>query len=192
MYKKSALLQKTEDDQVMSLVERKIAFSAGGLWMALGFRLMGSKATVRAQMEQIKSEKAAAAKTEAKKEKDIREKVEKASASFELFKTSSNMPAEAWRDIIKFLVPLYDNKSAPSKFNSVKKAKDKLATFDKEYGSSWDALMEVQLKNFQAKQNSEQNKTRDATADLEAQLHLEEDSVSCDIGCEGDDDEGCI
>ncbi len=69
-----------------------------------------------------------------------------------LFKTGSNMPAEAWRDIIKFLVPLYNNKSTPSKFNSSKKAKDKLATFDKEYGSSWDALMEVQLKNFQAKQ----------------------------------------
>lgn len=46
--------------------------------MVLGFQLMGSKATVCAQVEQIKCVKAAAAKTKAKKEKDVREKVGKA------------------------------------------------------------------------------------------------------------------
>ncbi len=85
----------------------------------------------------------AAAKTKAKKNKDIRVKAEKASASFELFKSGSNIPAKAWQDIIKFLLPLYEHKSAPSKFNSLKKAKDKLVSFEREYSSSWDALMEV-------------------------------------------------
>ncbi len=150
MYKKSAFLQKTEDKQVKLLVECKNAFSAGGLWMALGFQLMGSKATVCAQMEQIKSEKAAATITRAKREKAMRDRMEKADTSFELFKSGSNMPAEAWWEIFKFLVPLHDNKSAPSKYNSVKKAKKKLALFEEEYGSPWEALMEVQLRKFQA------------------------------------------
>ncbi len=99
--------------------------------MVLGFQLVGSKASVHAQVQQIKSKSVAAAKTKTKKEIGIREKVENALASFELFKSGSNMPAEVWQDIIKFLVPLYDHKSAPSKFNLVKKAKDKLASFDK-------------------------------------------------------------
>ncbi len=166
MYKKSALLQKTKDEQVKLLVECKNAFSAGGLWMALGFQLMGSKATVRAQMEQIKSKKAAATVTKAKKDKAMRDRVEKADASFQLIKSGSNMPAEAWRDIIKFLIPIYDTKSAPSKYNSVKKAKEKLALLGEEYGLPWQTLMEVQLKKAQSKQPPPDD-TRDSTTNLQ-------------------------
>ncbi len=37
VYRKSDLLQRTEDEQVKLIVKRKNAFSDGGLWMALGF-----------------------------------------------------------------------------------------------------------------------------------------------------------
>ncbi len=104
--------------------------------MALGFQLLGSKATVCAQVKQINSEKVAATKTEVKKEKETRKKVEKAESLFELFKSGLNMLAKAWQDIVKFLVPLYHKKSASVKFNLVNKAKGKLGSFVKEYGST--------------------------------------------------------
>ncbi len=65
------------------------------------------------------------------KEEETKRKVEKAMASFELIKSGANMPAKTWHDIIKFMVSLYGRKSAPSKFNLMKKAKDKLVTFEK-------------------------------------------------------------
>ncbi len=58
--------------------------------MALGIQFMGSKATVCAQFEQIKSDKMVAVKAKAK---NYREKVKKASAYFELFKSGLNMAA---------------------------------------------------------------------------------------------------
>jgi len=115
LHKNSAILQKTENKQVKSLVERKSAFSAGGIWMALGFQLMGSQATVRVQLQQIELEKAAAAMTTAKKAEDLRVKVEKAESSFQLYKSGQHMQMEAWRDIIKFLLPIYDKKQLPLK-----------------------------------------------------------------------------
>ncbi len=108
VHKKSTLLQKTEDEQVMLLVERKSAFSARGIWMALGFQSMGAKATVRAQLQQIELEKAAVTRTTAKKVEDLRVKVEKAEALFQLYKWGQHMPMEAWQDIIKFLLTIYD------------------------------------------------------------------------------------
>ncbi len=87
-------------------------------------------------MEQINSEKATAAKTEVKKAKETGEKVEKAKALFELFKSGLNMLAKAWQDIIKFMIPLYNKMAVPSKLNLVKKAKDKLRSIEKEYGST--------------------------------------------------------
>mmetsp|Transcript_19916 Transcript_19916/g.40199 ORF Transcript_19916/g.40199 Transcript_19916/m.40199 type:complete len:160 (-) Transcript_19916:193-672(-) len=87
IHKKSSMLQKTEDEQVKSLVERKGAFSAGGLWMTLGFQLMGSKATIRAQVAQIEQEKAAAKKSVKKKADEMKLKVEKADESFRMFKS---------------------------------------------------------------------------------------------------------
>ncbi len=56
------MLQKTKDKQVKSHVEEKGLFSAGGLWLTLDFKLMGSKATIQAQVAQIEQNKAAAAK----------------------------------------------------------------------------------------------------------------------------------
>ncbi len=51
-----------------------------------------------------------------------------------------------------------------------KTAKDKLVTFEKEYGSTWEALMEVQLKRFQAKLPAQDENVEAATPNLQAQL----------------------
>ncbi len=157
VFKKSVLLQKTEDEQVKSLVERKQAFSAGGIWMTLGFKLMGSNATIRAQCGQIEQEKAATIKSVEKKEEDLRVKVEKADASFQLYKSGAKMPLEAWKDIVLFLVPLYDKDTAQSKLGTIKKATEKLNPFQGNYGSAWEELMEVQLRKFQSKQPAKPN-----------------------------------
>ncbi len=67
VYKKSFLHQKPEDEQLNSLVTRKNAFSTGGLWMVLGFQLMGSSSTTCAQLAQIEQDNIAA--TEAREKK---------------------------------------------------------------------------------------------------------------------------
>lgn len=71
VYKKSALLQNTEDGQNKLLVIRESGFSASGLWMALGFELMGFKATIFAQVAQLEDKKAVANKNAAKKADDL-------------------------------------------------------------------------------------------------------------------------
>ncbi len=40
-----------------TLVERKQAFTAGAIWLALGPRLMDHKATIRAKVAQIENKK---------------------------------------------------------------------------------------------------------------------------------------
>mmetsp|Transcript_5727 Transcript_5727/g.11705 ORF Transcript_5727/g.11705 Transcript_5727/m.11705 type:complete len:257 (+) Transcript_5727:481-1251(+) len=192
VHKKSALLQKTENEQVKSLVERKSAFSAGGIWMALGFQLMGSQATVRVQLQQIELEKAAAARTTAKKAKDLRVKVEKAESSFQLYKSSQHTQMEAWRDIIKFLMPIYDKKTAPSKINSIKKATDKLNSFEAEYGSKWDDLMEIQLRSVQTKQPPADTDVGNEVNNLQAQLRLETTSDGENNDCDDEGDEAGV
>ncbi len=171
-----------------SLVDRKQAFSAGALWVALGPKLMGSKATIRAQVAQMEKEKASVSEIATKKANDLRVKVEKADASFQLFKSGKKMSLEAWRDIVRFLVPLYDKKTAPSKLGSIVKMKDKLDSFEADFGSSWNELMEIQLKQFQSKPLSEPN-AQVAESSLRAQLHLDSDS---DGGADEDGDEAGV
>ncbi len=200
VYRKSDLLQRTEDEQVKSIVKRKNAFTAGGLWMALGFQLMGSRATTRAQVQQLEEEKKAATQTAAKKVEDLRVKVEKAEAAFKLYKAGKNMSKDNWYDIIKFLLPLFDSNAAPSKFNSMKKATTKLNEFESLYRSKWDVLMELKLQELQTKPLcSEVNDTAQLLT-LRDGLHLDSDTDD-DIGDtildkdkdgEGDGDIGVI
>ncbi len=128
MHKKRPL-QKTEDEQIKSLVERKGAFSAGRIWMTFGFKLMGSKVTFLAQAVQIQAEKDAVARVAAKKEEDNQVKVEKANPSFKLFKAGEKMSHEAWIDIMGFLVPFYNTKTRSSQLSIVKKVLDKIFYF---------------------------------------------------------------
>lgn len=117
--------------------------------MTLGFKLMGSNATIWAQYEQIKQENAATAKSIEKKAEDLQVKVETVDASFQLYKLGAKMPLEARKDIVQFLILLYDNDTTPSKFGIIKKATEKLNSFQGDYGSVWEELMKVQLKKFQ-------------------------------------------
>ncbi len=71
-----------EDKEVKSIVMRKNAFSAGGLWMALGFQPIRSQATTWAQVQQLEEEKKVATQAAAKKVEDLQVKVEKAEAAF--------------------------------------------------------------------------------------------------------------
>ncbi len=113
MHKKSTLLQKMEDEQD--------SFSAGGMWIALGPQLMGARAMMWVQLQQIELEKATVARTTAKKVEDLKVKVEKAEALFQLYKLGQHMPMESLWDIIKFLLPIYDKKRLPLKSTPSKK-----------------------------------------------------------------------
>ncbi len=57
-------------------------------------------------------------------------------ASFELFKSEDKMPLKAWQDIVRFLVPLYDKKTVPSKLSLIAKIKEMLGSFKADFGSS--------------------------------------------------------
>ncbi len=84
--------------------------------------------------------------------------------------------------IIQFLFPLYDRNTAPSKLNTIKKATEKLKTFETANGSQWDDFVEMQLQKFQSKQSANTGSSN-PTQDLQPQLHLEsdDDSNSIDI-----------
>ncbi len=112
------------------LVEQNQAFSAAALWVALGARLMGFNATIQAQMAQIKGEIAT------KKANNFHVKVKKVVVSFEHFKSGGKMSLEAWWDIVRFLVPLYDKKMDPSKVALIVKMKEKLESFKADFGTS--------------------------------------------------------
>ncbi len=86
-------------------------------------------------MEQIQADKVATSIIATKKANKLRGRVEKAATSFDLFKSSTKIPKEAWYDIIKFLLLLFDKDTASSKFNSIKTTIEKLGTFESLYGS---------------------------------------------------------
>ncbi len=76
----------------------------------------------------------------------------------------------------------------PSKLGSIVKMKEKLDSFKAEFGSSWDELMEIQLKQFQSKPSSKL-KGEGAKASFRAELHLDSDS---DGGADEDGDEAGV
>ncbi len=67
---------------------------------------MGSKATIRAEVAQIKNKKALVAEMTTKKANDLCVKVVKAEASFELFKLGDKMPLKAWWGYCEILGPV--------------------------------------------------------------------------------------
>ncbi len=81
----------TKDKQVEALLEKKDAFSAGGLWRALSFTLLGLRATCQAQVMQIEREKKSNDETVAKNANELHLKVEKADETFQVFKSSGKM-----------------------------------------------------------------------------------------------------
>ncbi len=95
------------------------------------------------------------------------------------------MPLEAWKDIVRFLVSLYDKKTAPYKIGLIAKMMEKLDSFKADFGMSWNELMEIQLKQFQSKPSLKPY-GEGAKSSFRAQLHLDSDS-DCDADEDGDE-----
>ncbi len=103
-------------------------------------------------------------------------KVERAKASFGLFQSGAKMSMEEWRDIIRFLVLLYDKETAPSKLNTLKKATEKINSFWDEYKGSWVDLMEIQSNKHHAEKLGPNSTTAIGISNIQSQLQLEIDS----------------
>ena len=70
----------------------------------------------------------------------------KAKVAFEIYKADpKNLKKDYWKDIIKFILPILDHNTAPSKLQSIKKIKEKLDSCQEEHGEHWVAKMEREL-----------------------------------------------
>ncbi len=136
---------------------------------------MGSQATIHVQAAQIVQEKAVIVNTVGRKADDLQVIVERARASFDLFKSGAIMLMEVWRYFIRFLVSLCNKETAPSKLNTLKKATEKLNSFQDEYKSSWVDLMGIQLNKHHAKQSASNSTTVFGISIIQSQLQLEID-----------------
>ncbi len=138
-FKKSVLLQKSKDEQVISHIKQRQAFSKDIIiQVALGARLMGSKATIRAHAAQIKNEKASAVETATKEGKQ---------SLCEGGEGSNILPTLQGRrqDVVGNLAGFHEipKKTTSSKITSIVKVKEKLNSFEAKFGSSWDKMMEI-------------------------------------------------
>ena len=138
--------KKTEDEQVRALVDAKKTFSAGAQWATVGMQLLGSRAIIRAQTEQMKKEKKGGQADAAKKLATKKEKLVKADEALALYRSNATMTRVAWDNILKFLWPRFDSKAAPSKMNTIAKIKEKLADLGREKGGKeFDVLLDEEL-----------------------------------------------
>ncbi len=134
-----------------ALVEGKGSFSAGGQWCAMGFKLLGSRALVKAQVLQVQKEKNGTAEAIAKKVEEKREKLNNAIKAMELYKSDPNkLKSTDWQDIMKFLLPIFDKKTAPSKLSSKVKVIAKLEEIEKKNDKAWLLLLEEEVAKAQA------------------------------------------
>ena len=127
---KHPTMKETEDEQMEELLDGKSAFSAGGQWCALGFKLMGANAIVGAQVRQLQKEKDGSNETVLKKLRERREKMRSAQGALEVHTSGAELSGNDSADIIKFIWPRYDPKCAPSKLTSNAKRIEKLAEID--------------------------------------------------------------
>ncbi len=89
----------------------------------------------------------------------------------------------SWNNTRNFLLPLYDTATAPSELNSASQVVTKLNDFAYLYGSKWDELMELWLKEYQQKQSPGELISENQPTRLQEQLHLEFSSDFDDADC---------
>lgn len=184
VHKKHPSTAKTEEEQVKTLVEGKGAFSAGGQWCAMGFQLLGSRALVRAQLIQVQKEKKKTIQAAAKKEGERQGKIDAAKKAVELYKGEpAKMKSPDWQNIMKFLLPIFDKSTAPSKVNSKVKVTAKLEEIEKKNGKGWVLLLEEELVRAQAAMATEVVGNQGGGVDW-SELHLDKGSDN-----EGEDEE---
>ena len=162
VHKKHSSTQKTEDEQVMALAEKKKSFSAGGMWCHLGVQLLGSRAVIRAQREQVKREKEGTAKDIAKKKEKEMTKIEAAQKSLTSFESSGVLDGNGWKNVIMFIVPRLDKTcTAPSSHTTKEKAKKKLEELAQQHSKPWSELLKEELVKAQSEINAGVNMNSD-------------------------------
>ena len=72
-------------------------------------------------------------------------KIEKETKALEMYTEMVKMGKNDWGDIIKFLLPKFEPKEAPSKLNSIVKVKNKLKELEVKYGKPWYVLFKNEL-----------------------------------------------
>merc|ERR1739849_49798 len=93
-------------------------------------------------------------------------------------KSKEKPSAPDWKNIIKFILPRYDSKQAPSKLTTIVKMEAKLEEFEKENGKTWIELVEEEV--VKALQEIEaESQPNEATSDWQG-MHLDDVSVGED------------
>ena len=103
------------------------------------------KTTIRDQVLQLKRDKDGDKDAIAKNMAEEAANIEKATKALEVYTAMVNMGKNDWEDIIKFLLPKFEPKEAPSKLNSIVKVKNKLKEFEVKYGKPWHVLLKNEL-----------------------------------------------
>lgn len=116
--------------------------------MTLGFQLLGSCATTCPQFEQIEQEKVAAMNALENKAEELRLKVEKAGALFQLLKLGKNIKrgVEQYHNIFTSTLQHGNGNTIHIKF---RKKMLQNSTRLNLYGNKWDVLMQNCLKVYQ-------------------------------------------
>ena len=118
------------------------------------------KATIRAQVLQLKRDNDGDKDIIAKKMAEEEANIEKATKALEVHTAMVNMGKNDWEDIIKLLLPKFEPKEAPSKLNSIVKFKNKLKEFEVKYGKPWHVLLKNKLDKV-CMENMEADKDQD-------------------------------
>ncbi len=102
-------------------------------------------------------------------------KVKNANDAFQVYKSGDKMIKKLYYDIVKFLVPLYDPKTA---LNSGEKAKMKLDQFEVDYSAICGVLIEVKLSEYNMKQSGSKDFAQldSHLEQFHKLLHLDSDS----------------
>lgn len=133
-----------EDEQVKTLCDSKISFSAGGLWNTIGTRIGNAHVVLRAQKEQVDLEAAkSAAQEQNRADRRAKILVSAQTALQKYRQNSSAMTDKDWVDIIRWVLP---ESKATGLMKDLKKTEAivaKLASLDHEWTTYIPPIEEV-------------------------------------------------
>ena len=130
--RKHPVHQKTEEEQVKQLIEKKGAFSAGAQWYAFGFQLLGSRTLIRAQVQQVENKR---------KSIQAQSTTRKAEEALTVWTATGKLMANQWKDILKFALAQWEPKAPLSKYSTMAKAKTKMKEFAAKLNRPWKEVL---------------------------------------------------
>ena len=166
------------------LVEKKGAFSAGGQWFAFGFQLLGSRALIRAQVQQVEAERKGKERALAKKKGREQSKTRKAEEALSVWTNTGKLMANQWKDILKFALAQWEPKAPLSKYSTMAKAKTKMEEFSAKFNRPWKELLAEEITKVASEQAALAGVV--ATPSEFENLHLDEDSDAASLGTQSD------